>query len=482
MCGIAGYFQVAGLDGERGAGLLRRMNQIQQHRGPDGEGLFYEEAIGLGHRRLAVIDLADGQQPMASADGRYVLVYNGEVYNYRVLRSELTALGHKFRTESDSEVVLEAFSAWGTACFNRFNGMWGLAVYDRWERRLTLSRDHFGIKPLYYSIIEQGNNGSSLAEGGTGFGAAGKSTGIIFASEITPLIESGLIPKQPDDRTIYRYLRFRVHDDGQATFFKGVQKLLPGEMLTLEAAGLRIEQYSTLRADLLRQDEIGEAYNSEAARKYRHRLEESVRLRLQSDVPVGTSLSGGLDSSTVAVLISELMSARDVCSTSVGAAQNVFSAVFPNQINDEERYVDAAVEVCQADLKVHKVKPTADEFKQDILDFIRSQEEPLISTGPYAQFQVMREAAKYVTVLLDGQGADETMAGYVPYYAVYLRELKRKKRYGKLVVEFACALDVLLRLARFRIADRLRLRKNRELSGRRLSIRAYCRKLQYNSG
>ncbi|MDR2586638.1 MAG: asparagine synthase (glutamine-hydrolyzing) [Coriobacteriales bacterium] len=434
MCGIAGYYNVPAANP-----LLETMCAQLAHRGPDGQGVFSDERAGLAHRRLSIIDLAGGAQPMHSPDGRYVLSYNGEVYNYLALRNEMCELGHRFTTDSDTEVVLASFVQWGSAAFDRFNGMFGLAIYDRQEQRLTLARDHFGIKPVYYARCD---------------------SGVLFCSEITPLLNTGLIPRLPDDRTIYRYLRHRVHEEGSNTFFAGVSKLLPGQMLTVDAQGCTIAQYTTLREDLLALAETEAPYDDAAAAAYREQLETSVRLRLQSDVSVGTSLSGGLDSSTVALLISELMTSNAQSTKAVGARQNVFSAVFPHSINDEERYVDAAAEACGDALLIHKIKPVADEFKEEIEDFVRAQEEPLISTGPYAQYKVMQEASKHVKVLLDGQGADETMAGYVPYYVVYLRELKRKRQWGRLFAESVSALDVLFRLARFRIADRLRFKKS----------------------
>ncbi|MGL5861291.1 MAG: asparagine synthase-related protein, partial [Phycicoccus sp.] len=188
-------------------------------------------------------------------------------------------------------------------------------------------------------------------------------------------------------------------------------------------------------------------------------LTESIRLRLQSEVPVGTSLSGGLDSSAVAVVINQLLNQGDELSTrSVGTRQNTFSAVFPGSINDEERYVDDVLDSCRGHVEAHKIRPTADEFKTDLRDFIRTQEEPLISSGPYAQYQVMREATQHVTVLLDGQGADEMMAGYIPYYFVYLRQL-RAQGATKAAAELARSLDVLYRLGRFKLKARLSLKK-----------------------
>lgn len=442
MCGIAGYFGF-----EADGALLQRMNDCQQHRGPDGEGVFTDDLVGLAHRRLSIIDVAHGQQPMATADGRYTIVYNGEVYNYLDLRAELEAAGHAFTTDSDTEVVLEAFAEWGSEAFDRFNGMFGLAIWDRDEKVLTLARDHFGIKPLYVCRVP-GSNGAVQAQDGW-----------LFASEIKPILASGHHEKKPNDRSIYRYLRFRIHEDGRETFFDGIERLEPGELMTISASGVERRPFTRLKEELAELAKQQRAYDAAAAAEYKRRLTEAVRLRLQSEVPVGTSLSGGLDSSAVAVIINRLINDGDKTTESVGTQQNTFSAVFKGSINDEEKYVDDVLEICKGHVDAHKIRPTADEFKKDLVDFVRTQEEPLISSGPYAQYQVMREAKNHVTVLLDGQGADEMMAGYIPYYFVYLRQL-RTQGATKAAAELSKSLDVLYRLGRFKLKAKLRGRKD----------------------
>lgn len=439
MCGIAGYH---GLHADHA--LLERMNDCQQHRGPDGEGVVTSGPCGLAHRRLSIIDVAHGQQPMDTADGRYSIAYNGEVYNYLDLREELEALGRTFATDSDTEVVLQAFAQWGPEAFDRFNGMFGLAIWDREEKRLTLARDHFGIKPLYVATVPAPH---------------GEGEVLLFASEIKPILASGLYEKKVNERSVYRYLRFRAHEDGTQTFFDGIERLAPGEMLEADGAGIRRRMFTRLKEELLELAHEQRPYDDAAAAEYKRRLVESVRLRLQSEVPVGTSLSGGLDSSAVAVIINQLLNEGDELSTrAVGTRQNTFSAVFPGSINDEERYVDDVLDICTGHVDSHKILPTADEFKADLLDFVRTQEEPLISSGPYAQFQVMREATKHVTVLLDGQGADEMMAGYIPYYFVYLRQL-RAQGMTAAAGELAKSLDVLYRLGRFKLKAKVKLKK-----------------------
>ncbi|MEA5455383.1 asparagine synthase (glutamine-hydrolyzing) [Sinomonas sp. JGH33] len=440
MCGIAGYY---GFGQDRA--LLETMNSCIQHRGPDGEGYYLSEStsadsnsvgsVGLAHRRLAIVDRAHGQEPMVSADGQTILIYNGEVYNYRELRAELEGLGRAFTTVSDTEVVLQAYEEWGTDAFDRFNGMFGLAILDRAKGRLVLARDHFGIKPLYWA-----NAGSE------------HEPQLLFASEIKPILATGKIEAKPNERILYRYLRYRIHDDTAETFFEGVNKLLPGEMMTVDlgTGRFRISSFTRLREELEELSKVGTPYTPDVVDEYRRRFTEAIRLRLNSEVPVGSALSGGLDSSAVVVTINRLMQEKAEGLEAVGAKQNTFSAVFPNAINDEEAYADAAIAVCE-DIEAHKIKPTPESFDADLEDFVRTMEEPIISSGPYAQYCVMREAAKHVTVLLDGQGADEMMAGYIPYYFAYLRQLKDDGDVATLARESSSSLDIFYRLGRFRL-------------------------------
>ena len=434
MCGIAGYYNIA--DGNEK--LLKSMNAAQAHRGPDGEGYYVDGSVGLAQLRLAIIDREHGVQPLYNKDKSLVIIYNGEIYNYRELRQELESEGYEFATQSDTEVVLQAYAAWGKAGFDKLNGMFALAIHDKKADKLVLARDHFGIKPLYLARPARGQ--------------------LLFASEIKPLLATGLVQKKPNDRTIYRYLRFRIHEDSNETFFDGVTKLMPGEVLELSNQGEKLGSFTMLKADLKRLAEEDKPYNAEAVVEYNQRLTQSVKIRLQSEVPVGTSFSGGLDSSTVVAVINRLMQEDKNSTRSVGTRQNTFSAIFPGSQNDEEKYVDSLLEKVGNGVTAHKIKPDADTFVKDLEDFIRTQEEPLISTGPYAQYKVMQEAADHVTVLLDGQGADETMAGYVPYYFVYLRQLKARGQWGKLLGEIVSGLDVFYRFAKVNLRERI-LRK-----------------------
>lgn len=444
MCGIAGYHGF----GEDET-LLKVMNDCIEHRGPDGEGYFTEGNVGLAHRRLSIIDVAHGQEPMISADGDTVLVYNGEVYNYLELRAELEGLGRAFRTQSDTEVVLQSYEQWGSEAFDRFNGMFGLAILDKKKNVTVLARDHFGIKPVYWA-----NAGTEEAPK------------IIFASEIKPLLQSGKIERKPNERILYRYLQYRIHDDSAETFFAGVSKLQPGEMMTIDNATgtYSISAFTRLREELEELSKVNRPYTPEVTEEYRTRFTEAIRMRLKSEVPLGSALSGGLDSSAVVVTINKLMQEKAEATDSLGAKQNTFSAVFPNSINDEEHYADAAIAKCSGNIQAHKILPTPDGFAADLDDFVRTMEEPIISSGPYAQYCVMKEASKHVTVLLDGQGADEMMAGYIPYYFAYLRQLKAKGDYKTLLKEATSSLDIFYRLGRFRLQGKLTAKKTVAMS------------------
>ena len=420
--------------------MLRRMADAMAHRGPDGEGYAVGSAFGMAFRRLAVVDRDAGDQPMWSPDDRCVITYNGQIHNHRRLREELTALGHTFATGSDTEVVLAAWRQWGAEAFDRFTGMFALAIADKESGEVTLARDPFGIKPLYL--------------------ARGTGDQVVWGSEFRAILASHLVPRRPDDATIHRYLRYRVHDDTEATFFAGITRIMPGEMATVGPTGeVRRRTYTNLYTELseLATKPVAR-YDAGQAARFGTELERIIRSRLVADVPVGTALSGGLDSSTVVCVTDRLLAAGLAEAADVDGRQQTFSAVFPGERNDEEGYVDAVAEQCGDRLSVHKVRPSADRFLVDLHDFVRTQEEPVISTGPYAQYCVMREASRHVSVMIDGQGADEMMAGYVPYYLVHLRQLWRSGRRVRAVTELARSLDVLWRWGRFAVADRLRRR------------------------
>jgi asparagine synthase (glutamine-hydrolysing) len=452
MCGIFGF------TGSPDHELLGRMAAVLLHRGPDDGGAFERAQVSLGHRRLSIIDRAGGHQPLANEDETVWLVYNGEVYNYRELRSELEAAGHVFRSSGDSEVIVHAYEQWGPGCAARFNGMWSFAIADLREPagKLVLCRDHFGIKPLFY--------------------ARSPHTGrLLFASEIKSLLQDPDLTARPDEQMIFEYLQHGFHDHRAETFFAGVYHVPAASWIELPLAAGPGQSRSGL--DPVTRPDSGPltaplaatAYWTPALRSdgsadpglFRHLFRSSVERRLVSEVPVGSCLSGGLDSTTIVAFMSELLKDEVPDAASLRGQLKTFSAVFDGDPIDERAFIEVAVESTGADTTY--TNPTSPAFVDELRDFIWHQEEPIVSTGPYAQWCVMRSAREQVTVLLDGQGGDELIAGYVPYQLVYLRQLRKQKRYAELRREAAASRDVLWPLARRRLGQRHRRLATREL-------------------
>ena len=446
MCGIFGFA------GSPDRQLLGRMAAALVHRGPDDAGSFERPSVSLGHRRLSIIDRAGGHQPVANEDESVWLVYNGEVYNYRELRAELEAAGHGFRTSCDSEVIVHAYEEWGPGCAARFNGMWAFAVADLREGdgKLVLNRDHFGIKPLYYA-------------------RSPRSGRLLFASEIKALLQDSELEARPDEQMIFEYLQHGFHDHRAETFFTGVYHVPAATWIEVPLgpegapadAGAGPGPLTTCLdstaywAPDLRTD------GSPDPALFRSLFRESVERRLVSEVPVGSCLSGGLDSTTIVGFMSELLKEDAPDATSLRGQLKTFSAVFDGDPIDEREYIEIAVESTGADTTY--TNPTSPEFVDELRDFVWHQEEPIVSTGPYAQWCVMRSAREQVTVLLDGQGGDELIAGYVPYQLVYLRQLRRQRRYAEMRHEAAASRDVLWPLARRRLSQRRKKLPTRRL-------------------
>ena len=437
MCGILGFA------GSPDRQLLGRMAAALAHRGPDDAGAFESANVSLGHRRLSIIDRAGGHQPIANEEETVWLVYNGEVYNYRELRAELVAAGHDFRTSSDSEVVVHAYEEWGPGCAARFNGMWAFAVADLREGdgKLVLNRDHFGIKPLFYARSPHSGR-------------------LLFASEIKALLQDAELVAEADEQMVFEYLQHGFHDHRAETFFRGVYHVPAATWIELPLgpggapadagagpgalrAALESTPYWTPR--------LSRDGGSDPA-EFRRRFRESVERRLVSEVPVGSCLSGGLDSTTIVSFMSELLQEDAPDATSLRGRLKTFSAVFAGDPIDERDYIEIAVQSTGADTTY--TSPTSHEFVDELRDFIWHQEEPIVSTGPYAQWCVMRSAREQVTVLLDGQGGDELIAGYVPYQLVYLRQLRKQGKYAELRREAAKSRDVLWPLVRRRLSQR----------------------------
>ena len=400
MCGIAGQFALNGDAAD--TALVGAMAERLLHRGPDGGGSRFSGPVGLAHRRLAIIDLSDeGRQPMGNEDGSLWIVFNGEIYNYRELREELRAAGHRFASATDTEVILHAYEEWGRDCLARFNGMWAFALWDERRRELFCARDRLGVKPFYYAV------------------AAGS---FLFASEIKALRVHPGVGRQPNDRMLSTFLAWGVADHTAGTMYDGIFQLPPAHAVVVSEEGVgKPERYW----DFEMNPAPGGVDDEAAAGKVRDLLTDAVRLRLRSDVPVGTCLSGGIDSSTVTALINVLLRAESP--ESVGDRQKTFSVCFDDERFDESRHIDMVVAATK--VASRRTTPGTDGLWEDIERLLYMQDEPFASLSIYAQYCVMRLARDEVKVVLDGQGADEQLGGYIAYQAPYIRGLLRRREF-----------------------------------------------------
>jgi asparagine synthase (glutamine-hydrolysing) len=386
MCGIAGLVQYTR---RVDPAVVLAMRDALAHRGPDDAGLWHDGVAVLGLRRLSILDRsAAGHQPMTTPDGRLVIVFNGEVYNYLELRRELGA--ETFRSGTDTEVVLRAFEKWGPACLDRLRGMFAFAIWDGHRRELFAARDRFGVKPFYYAAVGDG---------------------LAFASEIKALFQAG-VAARPDLATWSTYLCLGLSDHDEATFYEGVRQLRGGCALWWRDGALRIERYYDLTERVRARLDSPAPTRAEAARQYTDLLDESVRLRFRSDVPVGLCLSGGLDSSVLLATASRVLGA-DV-------ALRSFTYTCNDPVYDERPYVELLLE--RSSVEPHFTELGAGEVPDLAARVSRSQDEPFGGLPTLALSKLFRQArACGVTVLLDGQGLDEQWAGY-DYYARALEQ------------------------------------------------------------
>ncbi|WP_188261109.1 asparagine synthase (glutamine-hydrolyzing) [Azospirillum tabaci] len=382
MCAIAGFLHRT-QPADRGA--LSRLTDAMAHRGPDGQGLWLEGPVGLGHRRLAILDLSDaGRNPMGygGEDGqRYWIVYNGEIYNYLELRSVLQAAGHRFRTATDTEVVVAAFDQWGLDCLPRFNGMWAFAIWDRQEHRLVLARDRFGIKPLYYTQDDER---------------------FVFASELKAFASLDGFTRALDGEQAAATLDGlnAAEGEGPRTLMAGVLRLMPGHAMVVEPdKTLRVTRWWETRDHV---PAVPERYE-EQVEAFRALLVDAVRLRLRSDRPVGASLSGGVDSGAIASVMAMLRK-------ETGSDVHAFVATFPGTELDERPYADAVV--AGGGITPHYWAFEPQGALSDVLDSIWAMEDvwSTIAVPMWSLYREMRR--RNITVSLDGHGGDELLCGY----------------------------------------------------------------------
>lgn len=401
MCGIGGIFYPG--SGHVEKDRLIRMGESIAHRGPDQEGMWIDESqrIGLVHKRLSIIDLSEnGRQPM-HYNNRYVIVYNGEIYNYPEIREELMKEGVVVKTATDTEVILAAFHLYRENCLKLFNGMFAFAIWDNQDNSLFCARDRFGEKPFYYFFDRNC---------------------FCFGSEMKSLWAAG-VPKEISYQMLYLYLKWDLienPENAEDTFYRNIFKLPPSHYMYINGNGKSLVKYW----DVTKNNQSSVFTIEEAVENYRFLFRDAVKIRLRSDVPVGSSLSGGVDSSSIVAIVNGLKDKNQ--------KQHTFSARFKEKEFDEGYYIDILTSSC--DLNTSFTYPDEHSFTNQIEKIFYHQEEPFGSASIVAQWEVMKLARNNnVTVLLDGQGADEILGGYTKYLEVFLREryLRSSKDYKK---------------------------------------------------
>ena len=396
MCGINGI-AFSGRSRRRvDAAVLKTMRDVITHRGPDDDGIYIDENVGLGHRRLSIVDVASGHQPMTNEDGSLYITYNGEVYNHSDYRDELEARGHVYRTHCDTETILHLYEDYGDACVEHLRGMFAFAIWDRNKRELFIARDRLGVKPLYYVHTGDGS--------------------LYFASEIKALLEARAVKPEMNFAAFSDYLANHA-TSGEETLFVGVKRLMPGHTLTWRDGEIKIKKYWDVSfAKVAHDGRSDKDYIAEWSELFR----KSVELRLMADVPLGMFLSGGIDSSAIAAVMSTL----------VDEPIKTFSVAFAEREANELEYARLVATAYKTDH--HEVIISAEEFFGALPDLIWHEDEPIAHPSSVALFFVSRLAAQHVKVVLTGEGSDELMAGYARYRKTILN-LAIGERYHRMV-------------------------------------------------
>lgn len=386
MCGISGIFNFNGAPVREKK--LKEMNRLIRHRGPDGDGIFIDSNVGIGATRLAIIDLREiSNMPLYDTENRYVIVYNGEIFNYIEIKKELLQKGYGFNTDSDTEVILNAYKEWGEGCLHKLNGMWAFAIWDKQEKTLFCSRDRYGIKPLYFYKDE---------------------STLIFGSEIKQILSCG-VDKTVNDDTIYDYLIFNFIDHTENTFFKNITKLQAGHKFTIKNNEFKLSRWYDLPQNNYLQD-TKNLYND-----FYDLLYDSVRLRLRSDVEVGSCLSGGLDSSAIVCIMHEILH-----NEGKPEIQKTFTACYDDPLIDERPFVEEVIK--QTNSTKYYLFPDVKGFSEDIDKMTYHQDEPYTGATVFAQWSVFKKIHETgIKVVLDGQGSDEILLGYFSFFPFHLK-------------------------------------------------------------
>ncbi len=379
MCGITGIVAREGL-GPDDRDRVLRMRDIISHRGPDDAGVYVDAHAALGHRRLSIVDLAAGHQPLSNEDQTVWIVFNGEIYNHGDVRPRLESAGHRYATRSDTETIVHAYEQWGAGAVDHLRGMFAFAIWDTARQRLLLARDRLGVKPLYWA--KAGDR-------------------LLFGSEIKSILESGLIDVCANEEALPELLGTR-YLSGTETLFKGVHRLQPGHTLTFEDGAIAIHQYWDIPAGR-RPDALESMSDADIVRRFRTLLEESVSIRLMADVPLGMFLSGGLDSSAIAALMSKM----------IDRPLQTFSVAFKDRAFSELDYARQVATAIKADS--HEVVIDDQDFFGALPRLIWHEDEPIAHPSSIPLYFVSALARDHVKVVLTGEGSDELLAGYGKY-------------------------------------------------------------------
>ncbi len=400
MCGINGIAYSTRSGKIIDPKTLRRMRDVVTHRGPDDAGEFVDERVGLGHRRLSIVDVSHGGQPMFSADGSLVIVYNGEVYNHGDYRAELESRGYVYKTHSDTETILHLYEEYGADCVNHLRGMFAFAIWNRREKTLFIARDRFGVKPLYYHHDHVGN--------------------LFFGSEIKTILEAGVRPEVNYDALPDQFANHGTSRD--QTLYRNVRRLLPGHTLTWNDGALSVNEYW----DLSFEPKSAPRTDAEFVDEWRETFRESVKLRLMSDVPLGMFLSGGIDSSAIAAMMS----------TMVDEPIKTFSVGFREREANEFEYARIVAKAFGTDH--HEITITPEQFFAELPNLVWHEDEPIGFIASVPLYFVSKLAQEHVKVVLTGEGSDEILAGY-GRYAKALQLLGLGERYEALTPSFVRA-------------------------------------------
>jgi asparagine synthase (glutamine-hydrolysing) len=387
MCGINGF---SWADQK----LINAMNQATCNRGPDDEGVFTDENVSLGHRRLSIIDLSPaGHQPMCNEDETFWIVYNGEVYNFQEIRGQLEKFGHKFKSRTDTEVVIHAYEQWGVKSFDMFNGMWAFCIYDKKKQEMLLCRDRFGIKPFFYSL---------------------KDGRLIFSSMISGILAHN-IQTSPNVKAIMNFLAYNLEHCDKETFFNNIYSLEPGNFLKYDLKTKRANIEKWYAPELRKNVSVEDVRRS---------FIESVKSQTIADVPIGSCLSGGIDSSAIVCTLDKFLPYKFF----------TFSFTIPGSPIDESRYIKEVGRGTKTEQ--YFTEMNENDFLTEFPDFVKALEEPVLGLSPYAQYRVMKLAHQQgAKVLLDGQGGDEIFAGYIYYFSYRFFDLIKRGKVLQLIKE-----------------------------------------------